>query len=240
MKPHKVDQGKTEDGYVSFDSDSDEENGNRRSERKLKGKGEGKARDEGHSWYHYRRWRFCKVLLMDRCFDWKIVKIGNLEFLQVRNLHNQVTFTPSNFGSALDWAGAVNAAQLTNEAMDYTVSNDHGSFAPMRTDSQILVGIDGAAYMAAVADAMEAARYEILIADWFLSPEIYLKRPYINDYWRLDKLLKRKAVIRHPSHFRDRTFNWSHHEKLVVVDQSVVFMGGIDLCFGRWDRPDHP
>ncbi|CAL8106891.1 unnamed protein product [Calicophoron daubneyi] len=32
---------------------------------------------------------------------------------------------------------------------------------------------------------------------------------------------------------------WSHHEKMVVIDQSVAFMGGIDLCFGRWDNADH-
>lgn len=33
---------------------------------------------------------------------------------------------------------------------------------------------------------------------------------------------------------------WSHHEKLVVIDQSIAYMGGIDLCYGRWDRQDHP
>ncbi|KAK4473777.1 hypothetical protein MN116_003115 [Schistosoma mekongi] len=32
---------------------------------------------------------------------------------------------------------------------------------------------------------------------------------------------------------------WSHHEKMVAVDQSIVFLGGIDLCFGRWDTNDH-
>lgn len=49
--------------------------------------------------------------------------------------------------------------------------------------------------MAAVADALESAKEEIFIADWWLSPEIYMKRPAINtDYWRLDKILQRKAV----------------------------------------------
>lgn len=49
--------------------------------------------------------------------------------------------------------------------------------------------------MLAVADAIEAAREEVFIADWWLSPEIYLKRPAVDgDYWRLDKLLQRKAV----------------------------------------------
>ncbi|VUZ38991.1 unnamed protein product, partial [Hymenolepis diminuta] len=193
MKPHKFDQGGTEDEDVSLDSDSDEENGGRRRRKSMVGR-EGNAREDvSHGWCHYRRWRFCKVLLMDRCFDRETKKIGNLEFLQVRNLHSQITFSPVNFGTVHDWAGALNAAQSTNEAIDYIALNEHGSFAPMRTDSQIIVGIDGAAYMAAVADAIEAARYEIFITDWFLSPEIYLKRPYFNDRWRLDVLLKRKA-----------------------------------------------
>jgi phospholipase D1/2 len=49
--------------------------------------------------------------------------------------------------------------------------------------------------MSAVADALEGAKEEIFIADWWLSPEIYLKRPFVDgDYWRLDKILERKAV----------------------------------------------
>lgn len=49
--------------------------------------------------------------------------------------------------------------------------------------------------MAAVADALENAKEEIFIADWWLSPEIHMKRPMLNgDYWRLDKILQRKAV----------------------------------------------
>ena len=49
--------------------------------------------------------------------------------------------------------------------------------------------------MSAVADALENAKEEIFIADWWLSPEIYMKRPAISsDYWRLDKILERKAV----------------------------------------------
>lgn len=55
--------------------------------------------------------------------------------------------------------------------------------------------VDGASYFDAVATAMEAAKEEIFIADWWLTPEIYLKRPTIlGHYWQLDYLLKRKAV----------------------------------------------
>ena len=32
---------------------------------------------------------------------------------------------------------------------------------------------------------------------------------------------------------------WAHHEKIVVIDQSIAFVGGIDLCYGRWDNKKH-
>lgn len=44
--------------------------------------------------------------------------------------------------------------------------------------------------------------------------------------------------MRHPRRFIP--FNWSHHEKIVCIDQQVAFIGGLDLCFGRWDTNDHP
>ena len=31
----------------------------------------------------------------------------------------------------------------------------------------------------------------------------------------------------------------SHHQKIVVIDDSIAFVGGIDLTIGRWDEPDH-
>lgn len=49
--------------------------------------------------------------------------------------------------------------------------------------------------MSAVADALENAKEEIFIADWWLSPEIHMKRRMPSgDYWRLDIILRRKAV----------------------------------------------
>uniref|UniRef100_A0A8C8VKR4 phospholipase D n=1 Tax=Pelusios castaneus TaxID=367368 RepID=A0A8C8VKR4_9SAUR len=44
-------------------------------------------------------------------------------------------------------------------------------------------------------------------------------------------------VMRHPDHVSSVVFLWAHHEKLVVVDQCVAFLGGLDLAYGRWD--DH-
>ena len=33
---------------------------------------------------------------------------------------------------------------------------------------------------------------------------------------------------------------WAHHEKLCLIDGKTAFMGGLDLCFGRWDTNQHP
>ncbi|TSU62976.1 Phospholipase D2 [Bagarius yarrelli] len=46
-------------------------------------------------------------------------------------------------------------------------------------------------------------------------------------------------VIRHPDHVPSTSLLWAHHEKLVVIDQSLAFLGGIDLAYGRWDDSQH-
>lgn len=33
---------------------------------------------------------------------------------------------------------------------------------------------------------------------------------------------------------------WAHHEKLCLIDGRTAFMGGLDLCYGRWDTNQHP
>ena len=46
-------------------------------------------------------------------------------------------------------------------------------------------------------------------------------------------------VLRHPRHLSAGQVFWSHHEKLCVVDQRVAFLGGMDLCEGRFDDDAH-
>lgn len=75
--------------------------------------------------------------------------------------------------------------------------NPHHSFAPIRNNIDACWFVDAAGYMSAVADAIQGAKEEVFIADWWLSPEIYLKRPALEgNYWRLDTLLQRKAVMK--------------------------------------------
>ncbi|KAF9126269.1 hypothetical protein BGW39_006741 [Mortierella sp. 14UC] len=157
-------------------------------------------------------------------------------------------------------------------------SHRFGSFAPEREDAKVRYYVDGKDYFHAVSDAILAAKNEIYIADWWLSPELYLRRPpEKNEEFRLDRLLKKKAqdgvkiyvvvykeitlaltmdsahtktwlqelhpniqVQRHPDHLSvNATQFWAHHEKICVVDCRLAFIGGLDLCFGRYDSRTH-
>ncbi|KAF2838276.1 phospholipase D/nuclease [Patellaria atrata CBS 101060] len=191
------------------------------------------------------------------------------------------------------------------------------SFAPPREGNDVKWYVDGCGYMWAVSRAIEQARESIWILDWWLSPELYLRRPPArHEEYRIDRMLKAAAergvkvniivykevtqaltlssahtkhllekehpniaVFRHPDHLPDRqvltssfvqsfqnmsltaasasklpgdalkaiygahegtVLYWAHHEKLCLVDGHTAFMGGLDLCYGRWDTNQHP
>ncbi|KAJ5672170.1 Phospholipase D/Transphosphatidylase [Penicillium longicatenatum] len=197
-----------------------------------------------------------------------------------------------------------------------TIENRFGSFVPPREHNDVKWYVDGASYFWAVSCALEHARESIWILDWWLSPELYLRRPPTkNENYRLDRMLQAAAqrgirvniivykevtqaltlssshtkkaleslhpniaVFRHPDHLPDghqvasdianafqhlsldsasltrmnkdnlkgvygatdeMILYWAHHEKLCLIDGHIAFMGGLDLCFGRWDTNQH-
>ncbi|XP_071692997.1 phospholipase D zeta 1-like [Rutidosis leptorrhynchoides] len=64
----------------------------------------------------------------------------------------------------------------------------------------------------------------------------------INSFYSKKKLVglhENIRVLRYPDHFSSGVYLWSHHEKLVIVDYEVCFIGGLDLCFGRYDSYEH-
>uniref|UniRef100_A0A8C4WVU8 phospholipase D n=1 Tax=Eptatretus burgeri TaxID=7764 RepID=A0A8C4WVU8_EPTBU len=64
----------------------------------------------------------------------------------------------------------------------------------------------------------------------------------INSYYSkhcLMSLHPNIKVLRHPDHLTSAVLLWAHHEKMVVIDQAVAFLGGIDLAYGRCDNADH-
>ncbi|KAJ1921211.1 hypothetical protein H4219_000810 [Mycoemilia scoparia] len=176
--------------------------------------------------------------------------------------------------SIKEWKRSI---EMMTASSKWTKPHRFDSFAPIRQNSRVMWFVDGADYFHAVSEAIENAKETIYIMDWWLSPELYLRRPYAqNEEYRLDRLLKRKAeegveiyislfkevtvsltinsayskkklqslhknihVQRHPDHTPGGTMFWAHHEKIVVVDNTFGFVGGLDLCFGRWDNHYH-
>ncbi|XP_053966812.1 phospholipase D2 isoform X2 [Anastrepha ludens] len=216
------------------------------------------------------------VILFDQGFDVStgIYQTGMRKGLQVLTNSRHIILKCWTRRKCKEWMQYLK--QTANSyARDFTYPNPHMSYAPVRSGIQASWHVDGSAYMGAIADALEEAKEEIFIADWWLSPEIYMKRPAIDgDYWRLDKILHRRAsqgikvfvllykevemalginsyyskqrlshenikVLRHPDHARAGVFFWAHHEKMVVIDQTYAFIGGLDLCYGRWDDYRH-
>lgn len=83
---------------------------------------------------------------------------------------------------------------IDRERREKQLSHPHESFAPARPGNTVKSYVDGHDYFWAVSQAIEEAREVIYIEDWWLSPELFLRRPPgAEGEWRLDRLLKRKA-----------------------------------------------
>lgn len=75
----------------------------------------------------------------------------------------------------------------------------------------------------------------IYILTWDFAMIFALERelfPLFRFGWKRDKGLHFHMDSEHPP-------GASHHQKIVVVDDSVAFVGGLDLTKARWDTPDH-
>lgn len=171
----------------------------------------------------------------------------------------------------------VSSIEKMTDSTPWSKKHRFGSFAPVRTNVAAQWLVDGRDYFWNVSRAIYNAKDVIYIHDWWLSPELYLRRPpAMAEKWRLDRLLQRKAqegvkifiivyqnvgttvpidstytkyslmglhpnimVQRSPGHLKQITFFWAHHEKILSIDNELAFVGGLDLCFGRWDTPEH-
>ncbi|CAB1352613.1 unnamed protein product [Coregonus sp. 'balchen'] len=187
----------------------------------------------------------------------------------IQNFTRNLVIKCNSYRQARWWSHEINRLA---EPCEFLQVQRFGGFAPPRENTLTKWYVNGSGYFADLADALEQAKEEIFITDWWLSPEVFLKRPATDTYWRLDQILKRKAeqgvkvcvllykevemalginsghskrtlmdmhpnikVMRHPNHMSAVVFFWAHHEKMVAIDQSIAFVGGLDLAFGRWD-----
>jgi phospholipase D1/2 len=54
---------------------------------------------------------------------------------------------------------------------------------------------------------------------------------------RLNKIKNVYAIAHRPNKLYKLT--WSHHQKAVSIDDSLAYVGGIDLCYGRYDDTEY-
>ncbi|KAI8826953.1 uncharacterized protein EV422DRAFT_19244 [Fimicolochytrium jonesii] len=214
---------------------------------------------------------------------------------------------------AREWASQLEfRRQMTTWYRDVQADvGRYDAFAPVRygqSEQHVRWLVDGSSHFEQVYDAIFNAEKEILIADWFLTPEIFLLRAPDGVHpehlgSRLDRLLFQKAnqgvrifillykemnlpnaslhakeeltghrdpyfyldesvedpdgelhlknksnivLLRHPDQGRGfigpvlDSVMWAHHEKAAVIDRKIAFIGGVDLCVGRYDTAEHP
>uniref|UniRef100_A0A9J8CFW8 Phospholipase n=1 Tax=Cyprinus carpio carpio TaxID=630221 RepID=A0A9J8CFW8_CYPCA len=218
------------------------------------------------------------VLLVDNEFTIKMdsKNTDTKHGLRIENLSRKLVLKFTSYRHARWWGQAIESF-VRKHGKAFLRTHRFGSFAREEENIPSKWYVNGKTYMEDVANALEEAKEEIFITDWWLSPEIFLKRPVVEgNRWRLDCILKRKAqqgvrifvmlykevelalginseyskrtlkhlhpnikVMRHPDHVSSSVYLWAHHEKIVVIDQSVAFVGGIDLAYGRWDDREH-
>lgn len=75
------------------------------------------------------------------------------------------------------WYTAINDAFTNSDFNPGNNRNSFSSFAPARGSNYCKWFICGEDYYDAVYNQLNAAKYEIYITDWWLTPTLYLKRP---------------------------------------------------------------
>jgi phospholipase D1/2 len=73
------------------------------------------------------------------------------------------------------------------------------------------------------------------VLDWNFSLVFALERELLPEWrpgWRRNRRLRFRLDAEHP-------LGGCHHQKIVVVDDAVAFLGGLDLTTSRWDTSDH-
>ena len=101
-------------------------------------------------------------------------------------------------------------------------------------------GSAGDGYPEAIGDFLHAVLAErpalqVYVLNWDFAMLYALERellPAFRTSWRRQRGMSFHMDGKHP-------IGASHHQKVVVVDDSVAFVGGLDITKCRWDTPEH-
>ena len=75
--------------------------------------------------------------------------------------------------------------------------------------------------------------YLLIYYEWSISLPVYSK--YAEKV--LNEINDNITVIRFPAN--QNVILWANHEKLVIIDKIIGYVGGFDLCWGRYDNKKH-
>uniref|UniRef100_A0A8C7HTR0 Phospholipase n=1 Tax=Oncorhynchus kisutch TaxID=8019 RepID=A0A8C7HTR0_ONCKI len=202
------------------------------------------------------------VLLLDKEFSVKMdskdteTKYG----VRIDSLSRCLVLKLNSYRHARWWGQAIEDF-VRKHGRAFLRDHRFGSFAQEEQNIPAKWYVNGKTYMEDVADALEEAKEEIFITDWWyvhacvftcmcqqgvhifvmLYKEVELALGINSEYSKrtLMHLHPNIKVMRHPDHVSSSVYLWAHHEKIIVIDQSVAFVGGIDLAYGRWDDREH-
>ena len=234
-------------------------------------------------------WKEGKVVYF---FDRNMQIIDNgKKYLKIKNLSMTLNLKFKDYFEKEIWK-----KELEKRKLQYNLlveSNKYNSYTNEKKYNVCQWFVDGKDYFEDLYQKLMEAKYTIFITDWWMSPELFLRRPvdekiyiemskskiltknfgeemtrlmdilnykaqqgvkiYLLIYYECSlaltlnsehteetfrKINKKIKIIRHPSDAF--TLLWSHHEKLVIIDQIIAYVGGLDLCWGRYDNHNHP
>ena len=223
--------------------------------------------------------------------DMKIENDGE-DCLKIKNNSMTLNLRYKNFFEKEYWR-----TELEKRKINYKLLVDQNKYNAYTNQKKYNVCqwfCDGKDYFQDLFLKLMEAKSSIYITDWWMSPEVFLRRPvydkeyidmaekhlitrnqgqnmtrlmdildykcrqgvkvYILVYYECSLALtlnskhteeafksinKNIKFTRHPS-MDTLTLLWSHHEKLVIIDQMIGYVGGLDLCWGRYDNNQHP
>ena len=220
-------------------------------------------------------------------FDEEIraVRVGKTN-IKITNLSRSLELKFKNYFERELWKQEIE--ERIKKFKQIIKNNKYKAYTNEKQNNYVHWFVDGQDYFEDLFQKLMGAKKSIFITDWWMSPEVFLKRPvlesdyksffkrkssrplsrlmdvlearakkgvkvYILLYYEcslaltlnskytqetLEKLHKNISVARHPTDKLDLL--WSHHEKLVIIDQQIGYVGGLDLCWGRYDYHDHP
>lgn len=136
------------------------------------------------------------AMLVDSKFECKMkIRASACYAIVVKNLQRTLVLKCKSIYQQREWFEKITSMANCPQASVFREAQylSNGSYAPVRRNQKAGWYVNGAKYMEHIMHALNNARDEIFIADWWLTPEIFLIRPTNDLKYRLDHILLKKA-----------------------------------------------